>query len=139
MIIATGSIDRLPWIGSAGQGPPVPELDLTPPPSLAELADEYPQIANLLSDPELGTVYKEFLIAYETGGIEAAEQLAGERGLLTPDGKHLRVMLVLNTEDSAPLVAQLEQVGVNVVSAYRDRVNIAVEVSLIEAAMNSFG
>jgi subtilisin family serine protease len=137
VMIVTGSVNRLPWVGSLARVPRVPELDLTPPPSLTDLADEYPQIANLLSDPELGSVYKEFLIAYETGGIEAAEQLAGERGLLTPDGKHLRVMLVLDTEDSAGLVAQLQQVGVDVVSAYKDRVNIAVAVSLIEAAMSS--
>jgi subtilisin family serine protease len=82
-------------------------------------------------------VYKEFLIAYETGGMEAAEQLAHERGLLTPDGEHLRVTLVLDTEDSAALVAQLQGVGVNVVSVYKDRVNIAVAVALIEAAMSS--
>ncbi len=66
---------------------------------------------------ELGAVYKEFLIAYQEGGMDAAIALATERGLLTPDGTSLRVTLVLDTEDSAVLVEQLEAVGVDVVSA----------------------
>lgn len=112
----------------------VPDLSkLTPPPSLAELAEAYPEIAPLLNDAQLDAVYKEFLIAYQEGGREAAAVLAQERGLLTPDGLHLRVTLVLDTEDNTTLTAQLREAGIEVVSAYRDRVNIAVPVALIEA------
>lgn len=112
----------------------VPDLShLTPPPSLAELAETYPEIAPLLQDAQLDAVYKEFLVAYQAGGREAAAALAQERGLLTPDGQHLRVTLVLDTEDHTTLVAQLRAAGIEVVSAYRDRVNVAVPVALIEA------
>ncbi|MGC9347859.1 MAG: S8 family serine peptidase [Anaerolineae bacterium] len=113
------------------------DQDLTPPSSIGELADEYPELAPLLTDPELGSIYKEFLVAYQEGGIEAATALAQERGLLTPDGESLRVTLVLDTEDHQPLVDQLTPLGVEVVSAYRDRVNIAVPVVLIEASLTS--
>ncbi|MFP4345862.1 MAG: S8 family serine peptidase [Anaerolineales bacterium] len=113
------------------------DIDFTPPASLPELAEEYPQLAAVLNNPELGSVYKEFLITYEEGGVDAARDLARERGLLAPDGESLRMTLVLDTEEHAPLVAQLESVGVEVVSAYRDRVNIAVPVALIERALQS--
>jgi len=113
---------------------PLPEI--TPPPSLSDLAEQYPELAPILTDPALGSVYKEFLVAYQEGGEEAAMELARQRGLLTPDG-NVRITLVLDTEDHAPLVAQLEAVGLTVVSAYRDRVNVSVPVELIEAGLQA--
>lgn len=111
----------------------VPDLiDLTPLPSLTELAEKYPQIAPLLSDAQLDAVYKEFLIAYQTGGPEAAAALAQERGLFTPDGLNLRVTLVLDTEDNSALTEELRAAGIEVVSSYRDRVNVSVPLALIE-------
>ncbi|MBN1921951.1 MAG: S8 family serine peptidase [Anaerolineae bacterium] len=111
----------------------VPDLtDLTPLPSLTELAEKYPQIAPLLNDAQLDAVYKEFLVAYQTGGREAAAALAQERGLFTPDGLNLRVTLVLDTEDNTALTEELRAAGIDVVSAYRDRVNVSVPLALIE-------
>ncbi|MBN1260998.1 MAG: S8 family serine peptidase, partial [Anaerolineae bacterium] len=118
--------------------PQLPELDeITPPASLMDIAEEYPELASVLNDAELDGVYKEFLIAYQDGGPEAAEALAKERGLLTPDGESVRVTLVLDTEDNEPLVKQLASIGITVVSAYRDRINIGVPVALIEMQMES--
>ncbi|MEA3308175.1 MAG: hypothetical protein U9Q70_01505 [Chloroflexota bacterium] len=87
--------------------PTLPALELPPPPSLAELAEQYPHLAPILTDPELDSVYKEFLLAYNEGGEEAALELARRRGLLTTEGD-IRITLVLDTEDNAPLVVQLE-------------------------------
>jgi hypothetical protein len=115
---------------------PLPTLDVTPPPSLAELAEQYPRLAPILTDPELDSVYKEFLLVYEDEGEETALELARERGLLTPAGD-VRVTLVLDTEDHAALMDQLESVGVTVVSAYRDRVNVAVPLELIRTQMEA--
>ena len=114
----------------------LPALDITLPPSLTELAQEYPELAPLLTDPELDSVYKEFLVAYQQGDQETALELARRRGLLTPTGD-IRVTLVLDTEDNAPLVAQLQTAGVSIVSAYRDRVNVAVPVALVKAQFRS--
>jgi subtilisin family serine protease/RNA polymerase subunit RPABC4/transcription elongation factor Spt4 len=119
---------------SQDSSPSLPEI--TPPSSLADLAEQYPELEPVLTDPALGSVYKEFLVAYQEGGQEAAMALARQRSLLTPDG-NVRVALVLDTEDNAPLVAQLEAAGVTVVSAYRDRVNVAMPVALIEAGLQS--
>lgn len=116
--------------------PPLPPLSITPPPSLADLAEQYPQLASILTDPELDSAYKEFLLAYEEGGEEAALQLARRRGLLTPDG-NISLVLILDTEEHAPLVDQLESVGITVVSAHRDRVNIAVPLTLIRAQLET--
>ncbi|MBN1872749.1 MAG: S8 family serine peptidase [Anaerolineae bacterium] len=117
--------------------PPVPTFDLANIPSMEDLSVQHPQLAAILTDPELATVYKEFLVAYQQGGESAALALAEERGVLTPDGKSLRVMLMLDTEESAALQQQLEQIGVTVVSAYQDRVNIAVPIALIQEMLNA--
>ena len=79
--------------------------EITPPASLAELAEQYPDLAPILTDAELGSVYKQFLVAYEQGGTEAALELAHRRGMLTPDGD-VRVNLLLDTDDHAPLVTR---------------------------------
>jgi len=116
--------------------PPLPTFEITPPASLADLAEEYPELADILTDPELDSVYKEFLMAYQDGGEEAAMELARKRGLLTPD-ENIRVNLVLDTEEYAPLVDQLEAAGVVVVSAYRDQVNVAIPLALVEAQLET--
>lgn len=114
--------------------PSLPEI--TPPRSLEDLAEEYPDLAHILTDPELGSVYKEFLVVYEEEGEEAAIEMARQRGMLTPDGD-VRATLILDTEDNEPLVAQLEGIGITVVSAYRDRVNVAVPLEMIKAQLAS--
>ncbi|OQY17582.1 MAG: hypothetical protein B6I35_14420, partial [Anaerolineaceae bacterium 4572_32.2] len=111
-------------------------LEITPPASLAELAEQYPKLAHVLNDPELGSVYKEFLVAYQEGGEEAAREMADKRGMLTPGGD-VAIALILDTEESDPLVAQLEAAGVAVVSAYRDRINVSVPMEMIEAELQA--
>ena len=64
---------------------PAAPVEVTLPPSLDEMAELYPEMAEILTDPELGCVYKDFLLAYHEGGIEGARSLASERGILTPD------------------------------------------------------
>ena len=53
-----------------------PQPEITPPQSLSELAEQYPALAHILTDSELDSVYKEFLVAYEEGGRDAAVELA---------------------------------------------------------------
>lgn len=115
----------------------LPSVDVKAPLALAELTAQYPNLNEVLNDPELATVYKEFLVAYETGGESAALELAVSRDLLTPDALSLRVTLVLDTEDYGILLEELDAVGVTVVSSYRDRVNIAVPISLIKTQLQS--
>jgi subtilisin family serine protease len=121
---------------TSSRGRPTAPPEITPPSSLADLAGEYPDLAHILTDAELGSIYKQFLLAYEEGGQERAMELARQRGLLTPDGD-VRVNLLLDTEDHAPLVAQLEAIGVPVISAYRDQVDVAVPVALVEAQLQT--
>ncbi len=112
-------------------GSPAPLL-LTPPASLEELAGRYPQIASLLRDPALASAYKEFLLAYQQGGLPAAESLARERGILGKNGE-VRMTLVLDSADSlAPVKAELEKLEVVIEGAYKDQVDIAVPRQVIE-------
>jgi subtilisin family serine protease/predicted RNA-binding Zn-ribbon protein involved in translation (DUF1610 family) len=131
LIVAAGVVY---FLHARGRTTPQPEI--TPPESLNELAEQYPALAHILTDPELDSVYKEFLVAYQEGGRDAAVELARQRSMLTPDG-NVAITLVLDTEDNAPLIAQLEAAGVNVASAYRDRINVAVPMALIEAQLQS--
>lgn len=108
---------------------PAPLPEIMPPSSLAELAEQYPDLASILNDAELDSIYKQFLVAYEEGGFEAALELARQRGLLTPGGD-VRVSLLLDTNDHTALVAQLKATGAIVISAYHDRLDVAVPISL---------
>src|SRR3972149_1360687 len=67
---------------------PAPKITFAPPPDLSELAKQFPRLEKILNNPELDSVYKDFLVAYEGGGAEAADLLARQRGLLTPDQPH---------------------------------------------------
>ena len=109
---------------------PAPAVTFTPPPDLKELARQFPRLENILTNPELDSVYKDFLVAYERGGAEAAELLARQRGLLTTDNQ-IRVTLVLDTTDSAALTAELESLGVIVRGTYRDLIDIGIPLELI--------
>ncbi len=109
---------------------PAPQITFTPPPNLKELAKQFPRLQEILNNSELDSVYKDFLVAYEQGGVEAAELLARQRGLLTPDNQ-IRMTLVLDTLDSAALVAELENLGVIVRGTYRDLIDIGIPLELI--------
>ena len=109
---------------------PAPQITFTPPPELKVLAKQFPRLEKILTNPELDSVYKDFLVAYERGGVEAAELLARQRGLLTPDNQ-IRVTLVLDTEDSAKLVTELQDLGVIVRGTYRDLIDIGIPLELI--------
>ena len=107
-------------------------LKLEPPPSLEELVQQYPELEGLLNDPTLGSVYKEFIIAYEEGGAEAARELARLRGMLN-DRDEIRVTLVLDSaEYVAPTVEELQRVGITVEGSYREKINVGVPLALIE-------
>ena len=109
---------------------PPPNVTFTPPPDLHQLATEFPRLGKILDNPELDSVYKDFLLAYERGGIDAAELLARQRELLTADDQ-VRVTLVLDTENTAPLVKELEALGVNVRGTYRELIDISIPLDLI--------
>lgn len=111
-------------------------LAFTPPPSLEDLAAQYPEIAPLLLDPELSSVYKEFLAAYQTGGIEAARELAARRGILDSSDR-VRLTLQLDSDDPAvveALSAELKANGAEVLGVYQNKMDIGIPVVVIEAA-----
>jgi hypothetical protein len=113
----------------------IPDIEITPPPSLEDIAGEiradYPELADLLENPELGSVYKDFYLAYQEGGEETAIALAKQRGILNQNDE-IVMTLVLDTEDSEALVAELEAEGVIVTGAFRNLVNITIPLSLIQ-------
>lgn len=112
--------------------PTPPPLLLKPPPSLDELANQFPELADLLTDPSLGSVYKDFMLAYESGGPEEARRLAETRGLLNSRNE-IRITLVVDDEAHVPALSEeLRRVGITVEASYRERINIGVPLTLIE-------
>ncbi|HOU13726.1 MAG TPA: S8 family serine peptidase [Anaerolineae bacterium] len=63
--------------------------------------------SGLLEALNLDPTYLDFVLAYETGGPEAAEVLARERQLVT-ENDELRIILILDTEDSTAVEAELK-------------------------------
>jgi subtilisin family serine protease len=114
-----------------------PQVDL--PPSLDEVAEQYPELARIIENSKLDTVYKEFLVAYEDDGEDAALDMARERGILVSnEGKeYVRLTLVLDTEDDVSLKEQLEETGVVVISAYRDQIEVAIPLDLVRRELAS--
>jgi subtilisin family serine protease len=109
-----------------------PELELTPPPSLEELATRYPQLGDLLHDPALDSVYKEFMVAYQAGGVQAARELAIQRGLLNTKDE-IRITLVIDSEENTQAVAEeLKRFGVIIEGSYRELIDIAVPMTFVE-------
>ena len=115
---------------SGGTGSTDPKFET--PPSIQELAQQYPELADLLNDPTLSSVYKDFLLAYESGGVEAAQELAAQRGLLN-DRNEIRITLVVDDAEYVPsLVEELQGVGITVEGSYKERINVGVPLALIE-------
>lgn len=115
----------------------IPELALTPPASLSELAAEisgdYPKLAELLNNPELGSVYKDFYVTYQNAGPDAAVVLARQRGILNENDDVIMTLILDTTGQIEPLTSELEAAGVIVESSYQDRVNIVIPLDLIRA------
>jgi hypothetical protein len=118
----------------------IPDTKVTPPPSLAEIADEvrpdFPELADLLENPELGSAYKDFYLAYQRGGSQTALSLARQRGLLN-DNDEIVMTLVLDTDNSSELISELEAEGVTVTESFGNLVNIAIPISLVETQIQA--
>jgi subtilisin family serine protease len=110
--------------------------EITPPASLDELATQYPELSQILQDPKLDSAYKDFFLAYQKGGPEAALEMARSRGLIN-DQDELRLTLELDTLDTAPLVEQLEGRGIQVTAVSDNLIDVAIPLSLIDRAMES--
>jgi subtilisin family serine protease/flagellar basal body-associated protein FliL len=111
-------------------------FQLSPPLSLSELVEDYPELSTILQDTKLDSVYKEFLIAYEEGGEMAAFDLARKRGLLSDDDE-LRLTLELNTTDTDDLQAEFESIGVKVTAVSRNMMDIAIPLGLLKESLQS--
>lgn len=116
--------------------PTRPPTALTP--SMKQLAAEYPEIAAILNNPEIRGAYKQLLVAYQQGGEQAALNYARQQGLVSGDGQILAT-LVLDTEDTAGTVAQLQTMGVTVLGTSGNRISIAISPELIMAGASQPG
>ena len=115
-----------------------PEIQpiLTPPASLSDLVKEFPELASILNDARLDSVFKDFLIAYQRGGAEAAYDLAVQRGLLNKKDE-LILTLELDTTDTAALKSELEAYGIKVTTVSGNLMDIAVPLEIIQKSIES--
>ncbi len=122
---------------NTAEAPPVEigKIELVPPESLAELstqiADDYPELADMLNNPELGSVYKDFYITYQNFGEEAALTMARQRGILNEEDDVVMVLVLDTPEGSPDLIESLKNEGVIIESNFQDRINIIIPAALI--------
>ena len=109
-----------------------PDLGLAQPPSLDELVEQYPDLETVLRDSELGSVYKDFLVTYESGGNEAAEALARQRGILNDSDEIIMTIVVDEPEDRLAVVEELEAFRITVTAHARNEINIAIKLAVLE-------
>ena len=86
----------------------------------------------LLDNPEVQPVYKDLLVIYQQGGQQSVVNYARQQGILSGAGE-MRAALTLDTEDTAPVVSRLQEMGVKVISASGNRVEIAVPLTLLRS------
>jgi subtilisin family serine protease len=115
---------------------PLSHSTAKPPPSISELATEFPEIAQILQDEKLGTVYKEFLVAYQKGGQEAAFALAQKRGIVNAKNE-VRMTLELDTTETDELLASLKAHGIIVTTVSGNLVDITIPLVVLQASMAS--
>lgn len=150
VVLLAGGLAYLfaPGGGAAGEPPtstvPVVEvggIELVPPPSLAEIAAEvavdYPQLAEMLENPELDSIYKDFYITYLNGGEEAARAMARQRGLLNENDDVVMLLVLDDPTQTEILIAELEAEGVTIESSYQEQINIIIPTALIMAQLEA--
>ncbi len=105
---------------------PLPPPTRPPPPTVDPrlLATQQAMMGSLQNNPAVAGVYKQLLGAYTEGGIQGAMALATQKGLVDAGG-NLLATLNLGSSDSAATVAQLQSMGIKVLSTKDNRVNIA--------------
>lgn len=109
---------------------------LKPPASIRDLATQYPELASILQDPNLDSVYKEFLVVFQEKGAEAAYEMAKKRGLLN-ERDELRLTLELDTSDTVLLQQQLEANGIRVTAVSGNLLDIAIPLSVLSPLLES--
>ncbi|MCB0154241.1 MAG: hypothetical protein KDF65_05545, partial [Anaerolineae bacterium] len=133
VVLLAGGLAYLfaPGGGASGEPPtatgPVVDVggvELVPPASLAEIAADvavdYPQLAEMLENPELDSIYKDFYITYLNGGEEAARAMARQRGLLNENDDVVMLLVLDDPTQTETLIADLEAEGVTIESSYQE-------------------
>ena len=105
---------------------------------ISALATQYPELAPVLNNPEVDTIYKELAVAFAQGGQERALATVRQRGLLTPEGD-IRLDLVLDVPATEETVARLQSMGIMCLGVDGSRVMIAVPQALLMSGANEPG
>ena len=106
------------------------------PPSLEDLGELFPRIRTILEDEKLASVYKQFMVAYQEGGSDAAFELAKRRGIIN-DQNEIRMTLELSSSDLTDLQAALIAHGIKVTAVSGKLIDIAIPLEILEASLKS--
>lgn len=113
---------------------------VTPPPALSasidDLAKKHPKLEKLSKDPKLGSLLKEFAVAYTLGGLPRAKELARSRGLLN-SADELIFTILTESDDTKALEQEIERRGGRVAGRDERELNVAVPWTKIEEEVGS--
>lgn len=94
------------------------------------------EAAGILEALNLDSAYFDFIMAYQEGGIEAAEAMARQRGLVNADDE-LRIIVILDVEDASVLEPTLSELGGHVIRQYKNEVEVGLPIERIKEIGNS--
>lgn len=97
---------------------------------LSVLATQVPELAPLLNNPEVDSVYKQLVGAYIQYGQQGATAVARQYGVLTAEGD-IRIDLLLDGPATEETLTRLTSMGIKVLGTQDNRVQIAVPQSLL--------
>jgi subtilisin family serine protease len=89
------------------------------------------QEAGILEALNLDSAYFDFIVAYEEQGVDGAVEMARERGLINQNDE-LRVIVILDTEDTGVLEPTLSQLHGRVLQQYGTTVEIGIPIEWIK-------
>lgn len=106
-----------------GLDAPLP-LPKTAPP-IESVTERFPELKKIVDDPKVGSVLKEFVVAYNDGGVEGAKSFAKLRGFMN-ENDDVTLSILTETDETEALEAELVKEKAQIVGRGDQRIDVLI-------------